>query len=686
MTLTSCDPVIDTELPKVPEILATEPLSRQIEEFVGGHAKLVWAKHAGNGSPDTFANYEELELWGIDTRDDRGARRILEDMSNYGRPMVTPTGNDIVFTHKGTHKMEGSKAKYFSPVVFRVDWEGKHLEKLAEGYAVDVWRDPATSIEWVYVADLEPTDRASMKAKKLERFKLLDPGDRELVWDQTEISTENIQLSRDGSRASCLFPWPDAGVLNLSEMSHQKYQHGCWPSLAPDNSYLAWVFDGSHKNLFMFNDKAEKSWSVAINQAPKVGGHEVYHPRWSNHVRFMTMTGPYVGESIGRSDAAAVEAYLGRFDEKMQSIEAWLQITDDAKGDFFPDLWVKYVEPTEPTSTKEKAEKKKAVAKTPEREWPVTGLPLLFVWEDRNTDNRAGEGASREVSVEAREAARFGAHFDMRLDGGYFEADDESAKAVQKYFGTSQSPFTLEVLATPLAATQDGIIMGNEHFQLKQRGTEWVFVANKPSPIKLWIGNAEVGVPNHLVVAFDGASYLVMHNGKTVNQGATDVSDVEMLAGRRGFTFGTGWAGAVEAVSIAPGRLDEARIEASWKYLQAKLKARDAIPRIRLKAKLVEMTADRPVEALDTYPRGLLGYLYEVEEVLEGSYEADKVLVMHWTILDRTPLQSFPRKLGESYELLLEPYTAHRELISERQWNDVFEPLDPYYDVETPKP
>ena len=97
------------------------------------------------------------------------------------------------------------------------------------------------------------------------------------------------------------------------------------------------------------------------------------------------------------------------------------------------------------------------------------------------------------------------------------------------------------------------------------------------------------------------------------------------------------------------------------------------------------MTADRPVEALDTYQRGLLGYLYKVEEVLEGSYEADKVVVIHWTIMDRVPLQGFPRRPGETYELVLEPYAAHRELVSERQWNDILEPLDPYHDVETPK-
>lgn len=42
----------------------------------------------------------------------------------------------------------------------------------------------------------------------------------------------------------------------------------------------------------------------------------MYHPRWNNHVRFMTMTGPYIngegGNKIG-GGGKKVEIYLGRF-------------------------------------------------------------------------------------------------------------------------------------------------------------------------------------------------------------------------------------------------------------------------------------------------------------------------------------------------------------------------------------
>lgn len=73
-------------------------------------------------------------------------------------------------------------------------------------------------------------------------------------------------------------------------------------------------------------------------------GFEVYHPRWSNHRRFFTLTGPY---EIGRPGAnligaggPGVEVWIGKFAPDLKTVENWLQITHDRLGDFYPDLWV----------------------------------------------------------------------------------------------------------------------------------------------------------------------------------------------------------------------------------------------------------------------------------------------------------------------------------------------------------
>ncbi|MCB1234565.1 MAG: hypothetical protein KDM91_05795 [Verrucomicrobiae bacterium] len=676
----------DTALPENPEVKATDPLSKAIEEFTGGHAKVAWVRHVGGAKSDCYTTGDKLQLWGVDTRDGKGERQLFPETGNVSRPLITPSGESVVYTSKNTRSKSGSKTKEFDPRVYRVDWKDGHVEELGEGHAVDVWRDPKTRIEWVYVTDLLPTEKASMYASRIERFKLRDPRDRETVYDKTRLSTENIQLSRDGTRACGLFPWPDAGVIDLPRGTHKKYEHGCWPSLAPDNSYYAWVFDGAHQNFFLFTDGAEKKWTVPVNIAPELQKHEVYHPRWSNHLRFFACTGPYTGATIGKSDGTLVEVFLSRFDEDIRSVEETLKITDNENGDFFPDLWVAHGEKTE--SSPVSAPPKPPGQPTPKREkrpWPETNLNLLFVWGDRNFDNITHETdpKARECGVEAFDRARYGPHYEMWCEGGWFGADETSSEAVTKYLAKPENPFTVEVVATPGKEWQDGVLLSTDTFQIKQRGSDLLFVGSKPKPVTLWIGAAKPGVPASLAVTWDGAEFIAYHNGKPIIQ--KDPPSVEMLAGRRGLTFGSGWAGSLERVYLCPNNLDVLRIAKNHEVTAKEIAARPPIPRVRLKAKLLEMTISPAPDDLDTYKNCLVAYLYEVEKVLEGEYREPKVLVMHWSILDRKPVATVPRRPGQSYELILEPKTSHPQLESELQPNETSEFIDEYYDVEPPQ-
>ena len=165
-------------------------LSKRIAAFTGAPTKMVWARSAGSVA-DVYANYTKLQLWGIDTADGLGERPILNPTGNYSRPIITPDGNSILFTDKNTTRFDDVR-KDFAPVVYRVDWDGTHMEKLGLGNAVDVWRDPDTKVDWVYVTDLLSTDRTSLFASKLERFQLFDPDHRELIWDKGQLSIDNI--------------------------------------------------------------------------------------------------------------------------------------------------------------------------------------------------------------------------------------------------------------------------------------------------------------------------------------------------------------------------------------------------------------------------------------------------------------------------------------------------------------
>lgn len=302
-----------------------------VKELTAAPARVVWCQDAGDGS-DTAAESDHLRLMGFDTEDGRGERAILPRLSNYAKPLLTPRGDRVVFYNRRERKS------------YAVNWDGSGLCPLIDGLALALWEDPQTSNAWVYVGEWVTNSTAVNTAVCRVRRHLLDrPAVSEPVWDKTPVNIDNFQLSADGRRASAPFPWPACGVLELPNGAATKIGDGCWPSLAPDNSYRGWLFDGAHRNLTLFEPGAGRRWVVNINRAPGIGGYEVYHPRWSSHPRFMAMTGPYVaGDSDNRilDGGAGIEIYLGRFSPDYRTIERWARVTHNTNADFFPDVWI----------------------------------------------------------------------------------------------------------------------------------------------------------------------------------------------------------------------------------------------------------------------------------------------------------------------------------------------------------
>jgi len=299
----------------------------KLERLTGVHTKAVWVQDVGEGR-DVFARGSGLVLMGYDSRDGRGPRAILEDSANYLKPIITPDGDKIVFSNR-----EGR--------FFIVNWDGTGRRKLGGGVALDVWRDPETGAEWVYAGTAWGKGKGTSFAQ-VSRFRLDDPDIEEVVWEGDHVDLNNFQKSRDGTRFATLFPWPHGGVGQFSDGTWDKYGRGCWVSMAPDNSYRMWIFDEGHKNLHIFGPDGA-SHVVNINSAPGIDDYEVYHPRWSNHVRYMAKTGPYkVGEGSNkiRGGGRDVEVYVGRFDPQLESVEAWVRVTHNERADFFPDVWV----------------------------------------------------------------------------------------------------------------------------------------------------------------------------------------------------------------------------------------------------------------------------------------------------------------------------------------------------------
>lgn len=299
-----------------------------VRRLTGARTRVVWVQDAGDGK-DPFAQGTSLRLMGLDSDDGLGERPVLGELGNYAKPMITPRGDRVVFTNR----REG--------VVYVVDGAGTNRRRLVEGFGLAVWRDPEGA-EWVYVGT-RYDDSEFPPYAPVHRLRIDGPEVRELVWQSPPVAEDNFQLSADGRRASGAFPWPYCGVADLASGTWQQRAEGCWASLAPDNSYILWVFDGAHRNVTLFDPNADRRHRVNVNGAPGMNGSEVYHPRWSNHPRFLAVTGPYTVGGLPnkiRGGGTGVDVHLGRFASDLSEVDAWSRVTDNAYGDFYPDVWI----------------------------------------------------------------------------------------------------------------------------------------------------------------------------------------------------------------------------------------------------------------------------------------------------------------------------------------------------------
>jgi hypothetical protein len=302
----------------------------QLRQFTGSHTRVVWVQQDGR---DPYAAGDNLQLMGFDSDDARGERTVLTDRGSYVKPLLTPGGTRIVFSRRPT-RPEG-------PEVFVVNWDGSGLRSLGRGFALAVWANPADGREWVYVGT-ENKKGQEYDFATVSRMPIDEPHTREIVWNKTLVSGDTFQVSADGRYAGGLFPWPAAGVAELPNGNLRKLGDGCWTAMSSVRGPVMWYFDGSHRNLTLVDIRSDKRWNVNINRVPGFGNDEVYHPRWTNHPRFLAMSGPYNlgGANQVRSGGAQTEVYVGRFSADYTRVEDWLRVTSNASGDSYPDVWI----------------------------------------------------------------------------------------------------------------------------------------------------------------------------------------------------------------------------------------------------------------------------------------------------------------------------------------------------------
>ena len=133
-----------------------DDLSKRIEALTGAHTRIVWSAHVDEkpDKSDKHGNGSRHQIWGIDTRDGAGIRRIVDKVANYTRPMLTPDGRRIVYTDKRPSKKSASKGtRNHRPSCYVMNFDGSNRKALTEAYADDVWADPEAGTFWVYACE-----------------------------------------------------------------------------------------------------------------------------------------------------------------------------------------------------------------------------------------------------------------------------------------------------------------------------------------------------------------------------------------------------------------------------------------------------------------------------------------------------------------------------------------------------
>lgn len=669
---------------------ATEETSVEVEALTGAHTRIVWSQYQKKKSADPYSSNDDHFLMGLDTRDGLGIRVILSEKGNYTRPLLSADGQTVLYTVKGLTR-DGKGNKHYKPVIMRTDWLGREPAQIAEGYAVDAWLDTASGTEWVYaVREITPSPRIAIEARKMIRFPLTDPAKEELVWDQTFVSPDNIQFSRDGRRASGQFPWPNAGQFVAGEggkpTEFKKLLTGCWPGLAPDNSYVSWILDGEHKQATFFSGDGASSWNLKFNAHPDLEMGEIYHPRWTSHPRFITLTGPYLGELvpgegsvIGKGGLTA-EIYIGKLGEKLDRFEEWVRVTDNELGDNYPDVWIEGGDRVDLAGFPQA----KDASATAGLGWPRNRDGLVFLWEDRNKNNtvKLRDGHQLDCSLETKGAARYGRHFEMLLDTGSFAPKAEAAAAIADAF-KKDGPVSVELVLGMMnpEGAGEGAVATFPGLQITCRGG--LIHAKTDSGI---IGLGPLSSPVvHFAAVRSGTGYALRAQGADGKTHRAFTAKAAAAARDAPIVFGGGGAGAgLLRVAIYKRPLDEPELVVSAGDLPADLVSVSAA-RVKLRGRLLEASPMPTAEGINPYTSALVECVYEVTNVIEGDYNEKRVFVKHWGMLDRKTTAGFPRRPGVEYELLLEPLSEHPQLKGDRSMAlDVFD-LDPYYDVSAPK-
>jgi len=298
-------------------------IAASVLQLTGAETRIVWLRNkqwqTNKGGVDGGVG---CSIMAFDTGG-KGERELVPEGELYN-PLISPGGRQVIYTAKSDGKLR----------IHCVDWNGANSRMLGDGFAQWPWRDPDTGVEWVYASNAGGNDAAFV-----DRFRLDNPETRERIYSGRLAN--RFSLSADGTRAVGEFPWPNAGMLytRTGQVDRKDYRTGCNTYIAPDNSYLVTIMAGSHDLVTLYRPDGSRRDVGVIppNLKPlKDGGRGcMWNPKWASDARCMVVAGPFKNLGPDRADI-----WIGQFADDFNSIEKWVQVTDNDHMDVYAYAWV----------------------------------------------------------------------------------------------------------------------------------------------------------------------------------------------------------------------------------------------------------------------------------------------------------------------------------------------------------
>lgn len=641
-------------------------LNRQLARVTGEAGRVVWLRDFSEEARDVFANGDQLALMALGAGEENGAR-TLRGKGALRRPLISPDGTQVVYS-----VMTG-RAPDWRPQIRSIPWAGGPERPLADGYAIEVWRDPGGRV-WVYALQNLAAVDSNVTGNTLVRFPLDKPQAAEVLIAGQLLSADNFQLSRSGRLASALLPWPKAGLLEMPPAAESLFQPlpaGCWTALAPDDSGLAWVFDGPHRRLRMYLPGRKLGWTVNISERKEMKNKSAYHPRWSNHPHFITWTGPY-NSHVSRGGGRGARVFVAKLNEAAGGISTEVKLTDrEPYPDLYPDLWISGGESISFDPQHLGLAKGVKPFKLPEKIRPggaAASAGALFAW------SRAGAAGGNDADAPTPSGyawlARQGA---MCVQGGSFRAPTAaSARAVAAL--TSGESWALSFAAEPLRA--GGCLLSCGGFAILQEAAghliihtglrSWQTAESLPEGKLTAVFLNAMEDPANPRCTFGGRE-IALQPGPALRQPPGGEPLLRFGAEPDG---SLPWHGLLEGITLhGPGDTFKNSQKAA-DALTAEISARPAPEKVRVRVRITLMSDPLEPADLGSYARSWTGGTAEVLKVISGDLAAQKIGIAWWTIMDRRKVSGRLPAAGTELEVDLEPMLAHPLLESERGADD----------------